>query len=105
MKNSGDSVFDPLPPGDGEANLIDRFLTNNDFSPNTRRAFAQDLGKFSTWFPEANKEPFRIGRVTTRDVSDFREHLRRDKAQATATVNRRSSRCGDSSLGWSKRDN
>lgn len=37
---------------------------------------------------QANKEPFRIGRVTTRDVSDFRDHLRRDKGQATATVNR-----------------
>lgn len=88
MKNSGDSVFDPHPPGDGEAALIDRFLTNNDFSPNTRRAFAQDLGKFASWFTVANKEPFRIGRVTTRDVGDFRDYLRREKQQATATVNR-----------------
>lgn len=88
MKNSGGNVFDPQPPGDGEAALIDRFLTNNDFSPNTRRAFRQDLGKFASWFTVANKEPFRIGRVTTRDVSDFRDHLRRDKGQATATVNR-----------------
>jgi integrase/recombinase XerC len=83
-----DNVFDPQTPGDGEAALIDRFLTNNDFSPNTRRAFRQDLGKFSSWFTVANKEPFRIGRVTTRDVSDFRDHLRRDKGQATATTNR-----------------
>ncbi len=88
MKNSGDSVLDPQPSGDGEADLIKRFLTGNDFSPNTRRAFAQDLGKFSHWFTQSNKEPFRISRVTTRDVSDFRDHLRRDKAQATATVNR-----------------
>lgn len=88
MKNSGDNVSDHHPPGDGEAALIDRFLTNNDFSPNTRRAFGQDLGKFTSWFTMANKEPFRIGRVTTRDVGDFRDYLRRDKAQATATVNR-----------------
>lgn len=88
MKISGDNVFDPQPSGDGEADLIDRFLTNNDFSANTRRAFRQDLEKFASWFTHANKEPFRIGRVTTRDVSDFRDHLRRDKAQATATVNR-----------------
>ena len=30
----------------------------------------------------------RISRITTRDVSDFRDHLRRDQQQATATVNR-----------------
>lgn len=88
MENPTDNDLDPMPPGDGEAALIDRFLTDNDFSPNTRRAFAQDLGKFSTWFAQANREPFRISRVTTRDVSDFRDHLRRDKQQATATVNR-----------------
>ena len=28
------------------------------------------------------------GRVTTRDVSDFKDYLRRDKQQAIATVNR-----------------
>ena len=87
MKNRGDSVSDPLPPGD-EAALVTAFLTGNDFSANTRRAFAQDLTKFSDWFVQANREPFRIGRVTTRDVADFRDHLRRDKQQATATVNR-----------------
>jgi len=71
-----------------ESALIHRFLTSNDFSQNTRRAFKQDLGKFSNWFAEANREPFRIGRVTTRDVSDFRDHLRRDQQQAVSTVNR-----------------
>ncbi|MGE3408668.1 MAG: tyrosine-type recombinase/integrase [Pirellulales bacterium] len=88
MKNPTDNDFDPVPPSDGEAALINRFLADNDFSLNTRRAFAQDLGKFSNWFAQANREPFRISRVTTRDVSDFRDHLRRDKQQATATVNR-----------------
>lgn len=88
MKNSSDNVFDPQPLGDGEAALIDRFLTENDFSPNTRRAFRKDLGKFATWFIEANREPFRISRVTTRDVADFRDHLRREQGQAVATVNR-----------------
>ena len=88
MENPTDSDSGPVPVGDGEADLINRFLTDNDFSPNTRRAFRQDLGKFANWFTQANKEPFRIGRVTTRDVSDFRDHLRRDKQQATATVNR-----------------
>lgn len=88
MKNRSDNVFDHQPLGDGEAALIDRFLTDNDFSSNTRRAFRKDLGEFATWFTKANREPFRISRVTARDVSDFRDHLRREQGQAVATVNR-----------------
>jgi len=88
VENPTDNDFDPHPVGEGEMALINSFLTDNDFSPNTRRAFRQDLGKFSKWFAQANREPFRIGRVTTRDVSDFRDYLRRDQQQATATVNR-----------------
>ena len=84
MKNSGDNVSGPS----HESELIERFLNENDFSQNTRRAFDQDLGKFSSWFVKTNREQFRIGRITTRDVSDFRDYLRREKAQATATVNR-----------------
>ena len=85
---STDNVFDPQQPGDEEAALINRFLTQNDFSLNTRRAFASDLGKLSTWFVQANKEPFRINRVTSGDVSSFRDHLRREQGQAVSTVNR-----------------
>jgi site-specific recombinase XerD len=81
MKNSTDSDFDPFPVCDQEAALINRFLTENDFSPNTRRAFATDLGKLSTWFVQANKEPFSISRVTAGDVSSFRDHLRRDQVE------------------------
>ena len=88
MKNPTDSDSGQIPVGDQETVLIDRFLTENDFSANTRRAFAQDLGKFSKWFTQANKEPFRIGRVTTGDVSSFKDHLRRDQQQAVSTVNR-----------------
>lgn len=88
MKNSGDSVFDGIPFGDQERSLIDGFLSQNDFSANTRRAFTNDLGKFAGWFVKANQEPFRIARITTRDVGDFRDHLRRDQAQAVSSVNR-----------------
>ncbi len=56
---------------------------------NTRRAFATDLRKFTRWFAQANKEPFKITRVTTGDVSNFRDHLRRDRGQDVSTVNRR----------------
>lgn len=88
MNFSTDSGSDPIPVGDQEAALVTRFLTENDFSPNTRRAFATDLGKLSTWFVRTNKEPFRITRVTTGDVSGFRDHLRREKGLAVASVNR-----------------
>lgn len=88
MNFSTDSDFDPIPVGKQEAALMGCFLTNNDFSPNTRRAFSTDLWKFTAWFVRANKEPFKISRVTTGDVSSFRDHLRRDQGQAVSTVNR-----------------
>jgi integrase/recombinase XerC len=88
MNNWSDSVFRGIPAGEQEPGLVDGFLTNNDFSLNTRRAFATDLGKFAKWFVKANQEPFRISRVTTGDVSSFRDSLRRDQDQAVASVNR-----------------
>jgi integrase/recombinase XerC len=88
MKNWGDSVFNGIPAGDQEAALVDHFLTQNDFSPNTQRAFAQDLAKLAKWFTNANREPFTVSRVTTSDVSGFRDHLRRNQGQAVPTVNR-----------------
>jgi site-specific recombinase XerD len=36
----------------------------------------------------ANKEAFTVARVTVRDITDFKDHLRREKNQAVATVNR-----------------
>ena len=88
MENSGDNVFDSIPVGNQETALIDRFLSDNDFSANTRRAFASDLRNFSDWFTQVNKERFVISRVTTGDVSSYRDYLRRAKTQAVATVNR-----------------
>jgi integrase/recombinase XerC len=88
MKNSGDSVFDGIPVGPEEGALAASFLSDNDFAADTRRAFANDLKKFAHWFTAANREPFKASRVTTRDVSDFRDHLRREQQQAVATVNR-----------------
>jgi site-specific recombinase XerD len=88
VKNWSDSVFEGVPAGEQEPALVDLFLADNDFSPNTRRAFATDLGKFAGWFVRANREPFRVSRVTTGDVSGFRDHLRRDQGRAVSTVNR-----------------
>jgi site-specific recombinase XerD len=87
-QNSDDNVFTGIRVGRDEACLFDRFLAEHDFSDNTERAMVQDVRKLARWFVEANKEPFVVGRVTTRDIADFRDHLRRDQGQAVATVNR-----------------
>jgi site-specific recombinase XerD len=86
--NSGDKVFDGVPVGVGEADLLQAFLAAHDFAPPTVKAFSLDLKKFARWFTESNREPFTMKRVTTRDVSDFRDSLRRDRGQAVASVNR-----------------
>lgn len=87
-QNSSDSVFRGIPVGQEEAALFAHFLDAHDFADDTRRAFRQDIRKFAKWFSEANREPFKVGRVTVRDVTDFRQHLRNDLGQTVATVNR-----------------
>ena len=54
----------------------------------TRKGIILDLRKLAKWFTEANKEAFTVKRVTTRDVTDFKDYLRREKRQAVATINR-----------------
>lgn len=87
-RNSADKVFEGVPVAPGEADLFGSFLAAHDFAPPTVKAFSLDMRKFANWFTESNREPFSTKRVTTRDVSDFRDHLRRDQGQAVATVNR-----------------
>jgi integrase/recombinase XerC len=87
-QNRGDNVFAGIPVGQEEGALFAAYLAGHDFSANSRRAFTQDVRKFAAWFSSANREPFTLGRVTTRDVADFRDHLRREQGQAVATVNR-----------------
>ena len=86
--NSADMQFANLPIGKDEALLFAGFLDTNDFSSNSRKALLQDFKKFARWFTESNNEPFASSRVTTRDVTDFKDHLRRTKGQAVNTVNR-----------------
>jgi site-specific recombinase XerD len=86
VKNTSDNVLAPIPHE--EADRFQHFLDAHDFSPNTHRAFILDLRKFASWFMQANKERFQVSRITTRDISDFKDWLRREKGQAVATVNR-----------------
>jgi integrase/recombinase XerC len=88
VKNSGDNVFEGIPVAKQEATLFQQYLAAHDFAANSRKTAAQDMRKFARWFTEANKEPFAASRVTVRDLTDFRDHLRRERAQAVATVNR-----------------
>jgi len=68
--------------------LIDDFLSANDFSRHTDRAIRSDLKKFEQWFVNANGEQLDLTRVTVRDVADYRDHLARVRRQSVATVNR-----------------
>jgi site-specific recombinase XerD len=87
-KNSGDNVFQGIPVGREEVALVNEYLGAHDFAANSRRAVVNDLRKFAGWFAGANAEPFRIVRVTVRDVTDFKDCLRRGQGQAVATINR-----------------
>jgi len=88
VKNYGDNLFENIPVGPDEASLFVRFLDGHDFSPHSRRAFIQDVRKFARWFSDANREPFKVERVTVHDVTDFKNNLRCGQGQAVATVNR-----------------
>jgi len=88
MKFSGVNVFQLISVGPDEASLFNKFLDGHDFAPGTRRGFILDLRKFAKWFAQANREPFKVARVTTRDITDFKDCLRRERGQAVATVNR-----------------
>jgi site-specific recombinase XerD len=88
VKNSGDNVFKGIPVGDDEASLFSGFLDDHDFSIHTRRAFTNDVRKFARWFSSANRERFTSKRVTVRDLTDFRDAMRRDQQRSVATVNR-----------------
>jgi site-specific recombinase XerD len=86
VKNQEDKVLGPIPPD--EAERFHQFLDDHDFCRNSRRAFTQDIRKFASWFTQTNKERFHVGRITTRDIGDFKDFLRREQGQAVATVNR-----------------
>jgi hypothetical protein len=68
-------------------------VKNHDFAPGSRKGLRLDVRSFARWFTQANKGLFRVERVTVRDSTDFRDHLRREQARrlplstnATATT-------------------
>lgn len=87
-QNTGDNVFQSVPIDSEVARLFGEYLLASDFVKNTRRAVVNDVRKFAKWFADANQEPLTLNRVTTRDIGDFRDSLRRQNLQAVSTVNR-----------------
>ena len=87
-QNWSDNVFGTIPVDSEVVRLFGEYLLGSDFSANTRRAVINDVRKFAKWFVGANHEPLTMLRITTRDLGDFRDSLRRDQQQAVATINR-----------------
>jgi len=87
-KNPEHNVFRNITIRPEQDVLFTKFLREQDMSHHTSEALIMDIRKFAKWFSTANSEPWDVGRVTVRDVADFREHLHREKRQAVATVNR-----------------
>ena len=90
MKNSGDNVFRGLSVGP-EENIAwsSRYLAAHDFAANTRRAIRNDLRKFAALVRRRQSRAVRASSGSpSRDVTDFKDHLRREQRQAVATVNR-----------------
>ncbi len=87
-KNYEHNVFQGILTKPKEEELFYDFLNQQDSSLNTVEALVLDIRKFAKWFSTSNQEPWDIERVTIRDVSDFREYLRREKKQAASTINR-----------------
>ena len=84
----GDKAFAGVRSGDRERCLFIEFLSSTDYSTSSRRAMTGDLHSFMIWFNQGNGEVFVLGRVTTRDIADFRTFLREERGLAVATVNR-----------------
>lgn len=88
MENSEHNVFKGISIRPNQDKMFTEFLQEQDISRHTVSATVFDICKFAKWFSNANHEAWDVGRVTSRDISDFREYLRREKSQAVSTINR-----------------
>lgn len=88
IKNSIDNAIKGIPVVKQERSYILQFLTSHDYSKHTIRAFLFDFKKFFMYFTAANQEPYDSTRITTMDLTGFKQELRQKRQQAVATVNR-----------------
>ena len=82
FQNYEHNVFKGISIRPNQENIFSEFLGEQDISPHSIQALVMDIRKFAMWFSTANSEPWDIGRITVRDVTDFREYLRQEKRQA-----------------------
>lgn len=64
---------------DSESVLFVKFLSVNDFTASTTKALGHDFQKWVGWFEQINNEKYNSKRVTIRDITDFRKHLREER--------------------------
>ena len=86
-KNYEHNVFQGISIRPNQEELVCQLIDMLDVSPHTIDALILDIRKFAKWFTTSNSEPWDVERVTSRDVIDFRDHLRTNK-QAVSTINR-----------------
>jgi len=87
-KNYEHNVFKGISVRTDQEDIFAEFLSEQDISVHSIQALVMDTRKFAKWFSTANSEPWDIKRVTVRDITDFREFLRRERKQAVSTINR-----------------
>jgi len=87
-QNPEHNVFRSISIRPNQEELFSEFLYEQDISPHSIQALTMDIRKIAKWFSTANAEPWDVERVTIRDITDFREHLRQEKKQAVSTINR-----------------
>ena len=87
-KNYEHNVFRGINIRPNQEELFFEFANMLDVSQHTIDALILDIRKFAKWFTTANREPWDIERVTSRDVIDYRDHLKIEKKQAVSTINR-----------------
>ncbi len=64
------------------------YLEQQNFSPLTRRGYLMDLGHFSRWFQQTNREELAPARLTPTDVKAYKQHLLTVERRKASTVNR-----------------
>lgn len=64
------------------------YLEQQNFSPLTRRGYLMDLGHFSRWFQQTNREDLAPARLTPTDVKAYKQHLLTVERRKASTVNR-----------------
>lgn len=87
-QNWAENDFGTIPVGKDEPLLLAEYLDCHDFADGTCRLVKHDVRSLALWFTERNCEPFIVGRVTVRDIIDYRRYLREERGQAVSTVNR-----------------